>query len=63
MNNIEIFLFVAVGFLMLNISKQYIFGVNFELHKWFIYGEDYKKWYNFKQQYIPPHKRTHFKKK
>jgi len=63
MNNVEIYLFISVAFLMLNVAKQYMFGVNFEIHKWLIHGEDYKKWYNFKQQYIPPNKRKHFKSK
>ena len=62
MTNIEIYFFVSATIFNLYIIKNYILGHNFSISYWLIYKDDYKKWYNFKQQYIPPNKRKHFKK-
>lgn len=59
---LSIVVMVMLIYMIIQLLKSLIIGPAFSILKWLIHGEDYIKWFKFKQTYIPPKKRTNFSK-
>jgi len=59
----DILIMFIIIYITFNFIKSMIIGSSFSVIKYFIFKEDYIKWYNFRQKYISPKKRLLFNKK
>ena len=62
MNAITILVILISMYVLIQLIKSTIMGPAFSIIKWLMYGEDYMKWFKFKQSYIPVKNRINFSK-
>lgn len=58
----DILLIICIVYIVIQLVKSVIMGPAFSILKFFLHGEDYIKWFKFKQTYISPKKRINFGK-
>lgn len=59
---VNILLTLVIMYIMIQTVKSFTIGPAFSIVKWIRYKDDYKKWYKYRQTYIPSSKREHFSK-
>jgi len=57
-----ILLTIILIYIIIELIKSTLIGPAFSIIKWFMHGEDYMKWFKFKQTYISPKHRINFSK-
>jgi len=62
MNALAIIVGCLLVYVIIQLVKSTIMGPAFSIIKWLIHGEDYLKWFKFKQSYIPAKHRINFAK-
>jgi len=58
-----ILIIIITIYILIDIIKSFTIGKSFSIIKSIRYGEDYIKWYKFKQTYVPLKDRSGFSKK
>ncbi len=48
---------IILLYIVIQLIKSIILGPTFSFIKWIMYNEDYMKWYQYRQKYVPIKKR------